>query len=153
LLAYSWPMRWKLRSAPERSTFTDTPGCLPSNSLATFSPSARSTEVYHTTLPSFLAASISSGVIFSAAGADWAELIQPLAASAVAEPASTRRRVSFLVILRFLLSTPGIVRPANAATPVGRARCPAPAVRLLEVRSCRRAPPCSRAPHRETPGD
>src|ERR1700746_2230893 len=116
-----------------------TPGYLASKSLATFSPKVRSTEVYQTTLPSFLDASTSSGVIFSDGGADWAELAQPLAASAVAEPASTRRRVSFLVILRFLLSTPGIVRPANAATPPGPARCPAPAVRSLEARSCRRA--------------
>src|SRR5690349_4958810 len=129
-------MRWKLRSAPERSTFTETPGYLPSNSLATFSPSARSTEVYQTTLPSFLAASIRSGVIFSAAGADWAELIQPLAASAVAEPASTRRRVSFLVIVRFLLSTFGRQTQPHllARRDVLRRRCGHPKLRLVGER-------------------
>src|SRR5664280_1350358 len=69
LLAYSCPMRWNTRSAPLRSTRTATPGYLASKALATFSASGRSTEVYQTTLPSFLAASISAGVI-ALAGAD-----------------------------------------------------------------------------------
>ena len=62
-------MRWNTRSAPERSTRTATPGYLASMALATFSASGRSTEVYQTTLPSFLAAAISSGVMAVAGGA------------------------------------------------------------------------------------
>jgi len=50
--------------------------------LATFSPSARSTEVYQTILPSFFAASTSAGVIASAAGAACAERPQDRAAVA-----------------------------------------------------------------------
>src|SRR5712691_686921 len=69
LLAYSWPMRLNTRSAPVRSTRTATPGYLPSNARATFSANGRSTDVYQTTLPSFLAAAISSGVIALAGGA------------------------------------------------------------------------------------
>jgi hypothetical protein len=44
-LACSWAMRWKIRSAPERSTRTAMPGYLASNVLAsrsaTFSSSAQ----------------------------------------------------------------------------------------------------------------
>src|SRR6185437_6109653 len=69
LLPYSWPMRWNTRSAPVRSTRTATPGNLASNDLAIFSASGRSTEVYHTTLPSFFAASTSAGVMLVAGGA------------------------------------------------------------------------------------
>jgi hypothetical protein len=55
-------MRWKMRSAPERSTWTLMPGYLVSNNLA--SPSATLTSVaeYQTTLPSFTAAATSCGV-------------------------------------------------------------------------------------------
>src|SRR5258708_23852424 len=69
LLEYSCPMRWNTRSAPERSTRVAMPGYFASNAFATFSASGRSTEVYQTTLPSFLAASISACVTDSAAGA------------------------------------------------------------------------------------
>src|ERR1700736_5707109 len=69
LLAYSWPMRWNTRSAPERSTRTAIPGYFASNDFAIFSATARSIDVYQTTLPSFFAASISAGVTVSAAGA------------------------------------------------------------------------------------
>src|SRR4029079_5797942 len=69
LLAYSWLMRWHTRSAPVRSTRTETPGNFASNALPIFSASGRSTEVYQTTLPSFFAASISAGVIELAGGA------------------------------------------------------------------------------------
>src|SRR5215210_6730147 len=62
-------MRWNTRSAPERSTRTAMPGYFASNALPTFSESGRSTDVYQTTLPSFLAASTSAGVTGSAAGA------------------------------------------------------------------------------------
>src|SRR5437764_219533 len=62
LLPYSWLMRWKLRSAPERSAVAEMPGYFASNALATAVTSCRSSEPYQTTAPSFLAASISSGV-------------------------------------------------------------------------------------------
>jgi hypothetical protein len=45
------------------------PGYLASNARAIFSASGRSTEVYQTTLPSFLAASISAGVTVDGSGA------------------------------------------------------------------------------------
>src|SRR4051794_31956302 len=61
-------MRWNTRSAPVRSTRTAMPGNLASNALAIFSASGRSTEVYHTTLPSFFAASTSDGMIALAGG-------------------------------------------------------------------------------------
>src|SRR6202163_1037910 len=60
-LAYSWPMRLNARTA--------TPEYLASNALATFSAAGRSREVYQTTLPSFLAASINAGVTVLAGGA------------------------------------------------------------------------------------
>ena len=62
LLAYSWLMRWKFRSAPERSAVALIPGYLASNALATAVTSCRSSEPYQTTAPSFRAASIKSGV-------------------------------------------------------------------------------------------
>ncbi len=77
-------MRWKLRSAPERSTRSVTPGYFASKALATFSASTRSTEVYQVTLPSFFAVSTSAGVIFSASGAACAEVMN--------DPAIPRRR-------------------------------------------------------------
>ncbi len=68
-LAYSWPMRWNTRSAPVRSTRTATPEYFASKVLATRSAAGRSSEVYQTTLPSFLAASIKAGVTELAGGA------------------------------------------------------------------------------------
>src|SRR6266404_3944440 len=68
-LANSWPMRWKTRSPPVRSTRTAMPGYFASNDRAIFSASGRSTEVYQTTLPSRLAASISAGVTAVGSGA------------------------------------------------------------------------------------
>src|SRR5664279_6660467 len=53
-------MRCSRRSAPLRSTLQVTPGYLASNDLPICSDSLRSIEVYQTTLPSFLAASISA---------------------------------------------------------------------------------------------
>src|SRR4029077_20154282 len=100
LLAYSWPMRWNTRSAPVRSTRTATPGYLASKDLATFSASGRSTEVYQTTLPSFLAASTSVGVMALAGGAADITLVEnaALAASAL-EPISKSRRENFEPII------------------------------------------------------
>ena len=44
--AFSWPMRWNTRSAPDRSTRTAMPGNnFVSNALAIFSASVRSVEV------------------------------------------------------------------------------------------------------------
>src|ERR1700722_4747363 len=68
-LAYSWPMRWNTRSAPVRSTRTGMPEYLASKARATRSAAGRSSEVYQTTLPSFLAASIKAGVTGLAGGA------------------------------------------------------------------------------------
>src|SRR5919204_4801842 len=69
LLAYSCPMRWKIRSPPERSTRRAMPGYFASNAFPTRSATGRSTAVYQTTLPSFFAASTSSGVTLVGAGA------------------------------------------------------------------------------------
>src|SRR5215468_2936617 len=97
LLEYSWPMRWNSRSAPLRSTRTGMPGNFASNDLATRSAADRSIEVYQTTLPSFLAASIRAGVIGSAGGA--AALIGEAKTARPAAPAPLRtaRRDGFLI--------------------------------------------------------
>src|SRR5258708_513682 len=95
LLEYSWLRRWKLRSAPERSTCTGMPGYFASNALATFSASSSSTEVYQTILPSFLAASMSSGVTFVGAGASAsAAPAKKAAAAAIATPPANLMRMS-----------------------------------------------------------
>ena len=91
-------MRWKLRSAPERSTFILTPGYWASNAFATFSASARSTDVYQENLPSFFAASISAGVIFVGSGGAARTGVMNASVAAAVEAASTWRRVSFLVM-------------------------------------------------------
>src|ERR1700694_3277732 len=67
-LGYSWPVRWNTPPARVRSTRTATPEYLASNALATRSAAGRSSEVYQTTLPSFLAASIKAGVTLLAGG-------------------------------------------------------------------------------------
>ncbi len=76
-LAYSWPMRWNTRSAPVRSTRTAMPEYFASNARATFSAAGRSSEVYQTTLPSFLAASIKAGVTVLAGGAAASTAVAP----------------------------------------------------------------------------
>ena len=95
LLAYSWPMRWKMRSPPERSTRTGTPGYLASNALAIRSATGRSTAVYQLTLPSFCAAAISSGVTLVGAGAaaDATGVSIGSASGVAARPCSRSRRV------------------------------------------------------------
>src|ERR1044071_9661020 len=93
LLPYSCPIRWKTRSAPVRSTRTAMPGYFASKDLATFSASGRSTEVYQTTLPSFLAASMSWGVIALAGGAADITFVEKAApATRALEPTNTSRR-------------------------------------------------------------
>ena len=102
LLEYLWPMRWNSRSAPFRSTRTGTPGYFASNVLAMRSAAERSIEVYQTTLPSFLAASISAGEIVLAGGKSshvtWARTgtASIVADASVAAPLSVSRRVKVL---------------------------------------------------------
>src|SRR6185437_10348673 len=62
-------MRWKTRSAPDRSTCTLTAGYLASKAFASASETFTSVEVYQTTLPSFAAAAASCGVASYGAGA------------------------------------------------------------------------------------
>src|SRR5664279_1964670 len=93
LAEYSWLMRCSRRSAPLRSTLQDTPGYLVSNALPICSDSLRSIEVYPTTLPSFLAASISAGVTALAGGAADSTRVENDAPAAIApEPINTSRR-------------------------------------------------------------
>jgi len=61
-LAYSCPMRWNTRSAPLLSTRQATPGYFASKDLADRPfGHGKSTAVYQTIFPSFLAASINAG--------------------------------------------------------------------------------------------
>ena len=91
-LAYSCAMRLNTRSAPVRSTRTATPGYFASNDLPTRSASGRSTEVYQTALPSFLAASISAGVTASAGGGAALSGVAASVSASALEPFSTSRR-------------------------------------------------------------
>src|SRR4051794_39505009 len=91
-------MRWNTRSAPVRSTLTSMP-YFALNEPAIFSDTERSIEVYHTTLPSFFAASISCGVIASAGGASArTQLANMLAVASAAQPFQTSRRLMLLFI-------------------------------------------------------
>src|SRR5580704_3453164 len=131
-LAYSWPIRWNTRSAPVRSTRTLMPRYLSSNALATRSAAGRSSEVYQTTLPSFLAASIRAGVTGAAGGAAArTEVENAPAASAAVEPFRISRLENsgfFIVFLPFgfsflfSFSFPFPLRrsPAQHAATVGR---------------------------------
>src|SRR5215510_3723477 len=129
-------MRCRIRSAPVRSTLQLTPGYLASNALPICSDNLRSTEVYQTTLPSFLAASMSSGVTALAGGAaDITPVENAAPAASALEPTSTSRREifkpfigvssipDFFVSSRDVLirSARGTARAATAARP----RCPA----------------------------
>src|SRR5438105_14936478 len=98
-LEYSCPMRSNTRSAPVRSTRGEMPGYFVSNALATSSATGRSSDVYQTTLPSFLAASINAGVTAVGSGAAArmgdAKAVTPTAS----EPLGTPRREN---LLRFI---------------------------------------------------
>src|SRR5262245_7841083 len=120
LLEYSWPMRWNSRSAPLRSTRTGMPGNFASNDLATRSAADRSIEVYQTTLPSFLAASIRGGGVGSARGA--AGLIGRAETARAAAPAAfgTAGRDGFL--LSFSLGRVLAFQAVSPAQPFG-GRC------------------------------
>src|SRR5689334_9866204 len=125
--AYSWPMRWKTRSAPVRSTRTEMPGYFASNDFPIFSASGRSTEVYQTTLPSFFAASISCGVTGLAAGAADSTCVENalLAASAPVPTKRVRREIgksvisvsSFSLVRFYILSS---ASPCERPAPIGR---------------------------------
>src|SRR5262245_63434398 len=85
-----------MRSAPVRSTLQATPGYLASNALPICSDNFRSTDVYQTTLPSFLAASMSAGVTALAGGAaDMTRVENAALAASALEPISTSRREIF----------------------------------------------------------
>src|SRR5262245_66201412 len=89
-------MRCRMRSAPVRSTLQLTPGYFASNALPICSDNLRSTEVYQTIFPSFLAASMSAGVTALAGGAADITLVENAAPAASAlEPTSTSRREIF----------------------------------------------------------
>ena len=89
-------MRCSRRSAPLRSTLHDTPGYLASKALPICSDNFRSIEVYQTTLPSFLAAAISSGVTLLAGGAaDSTRVEKALPTASALDPISKPRRETF----------------------------------------------------------
>src|SRR5712692_1733313 len=119
LLEYSWPMRVNTRSAPVRSTRTATPGYLASKERAILSASGKSTEVYHTTLPSFLAASIKAGVTALAAGAaDLTDVASTLDAASAVAPLSTSRRENLgFFIVPLLSNSCSVVAPAPRRSP------------------------------------
>src|SRR5882757_4876491 len=126
LLAYSWPMRWNTRSAPVRSTRTSMPPNFSLNAPAIFSATERSIAVYQTTLPSFLAASISCSVIASAGGASarTADANTVPSASALApfsEPCRTSRLESFRF---FIASSRWLLLSAQRPATLGRQREP-----------------------------
>src|SRR5882724_543130 len=91
-------MRWNTRSAPERSTRTATPGYCASNDFAIFSATARSIEVYQTTLPSFFAAPLSAGVAGAAGGAAAITRVESAApAGGVEEGRKVRREYPIMI--------------------------------------------------------
>src|SRR4029450_2019428 len=92
-------MRWKMRSPPERSTRTAMPGSFASKALAMRSATGRSTAVYQTALPSFLAASMSWGVTAEADTVARAARGTEVAASAVASPRENARRLIALAMI------------------------------------------------------
>src|SRR6267378_1050620 len=117
LLAYSWPMRWKIRSPPERSTRMSMPGYLASNALPIRSATGRSTAVYQMTLPSFFAASIRSGVTLLGAGASAAAVLAGTDSTSAATVTARRTwRLPTLRVCRKVSLPPRYQRPA----PLGR---------------------------------
>src|SRR6185503_12108753 len=117
LLPYSWSMRWNTRSAPVRSTRQATPGNFASNDFEMRSARGKSTEVYQTTLPSFLAASNIAGVIAVAGGAAARSGDANTVDAAIAvEALRTSRLESLLLriaippgIVKFLLVRPSVL--------------------------------------------
>src|SRR3954470_13488747 len=118
-LEYSCPMRWNTRSAPVRSTRTPMPAYFASKARATFSAAGRSSEVYQTTLPSFFAAAISSGVIELAGGAAaFTEAENEPIARAV--PPLRRSRLENLGLLIVRLLPPRLLSSAQHAAALRR---------------------------------
>src|ERR1700761_6545449 len=70
------------------------PGYLASNALPSFSPTGRSIDEYRMTFPSFLAASIRSGVIDTGAGLCASTRVDSADSPSAAELLMTSRRVS-----------------------------------------------------------
>src|SRR5882672_1205427 len=102
LLAYSWARRWNCRSEPVRSIRTSMPAYLALKARATFSETGRSIAAYQTTLPSFLAASISSGVTRDGAGAAARTGPASTPMAAATEALRTSRRVNAASRISFL---------------------------------------------------
>src|SRR5690242_16644421 len=119
LLAHSWPMRWKMRSPPERSTRMEMPGYFCSKALAMCSATGRSTAVYQITLPSFFAASIRPGVTWVSAGA-CARAARPKRSGAAERACRRRRRPMVLSSMDSFSLVSGYQRPA----PLGRQHQP-----------------------------
>jgi hypothetical protein len=75
------------------------PGYFASKALPSFSPTGRSIEEYRITLASFLAASISCGVIATGSGAAALRGAANAVSPSAAEPLMTSRRDSFLFFI------------------------------------------------------
>src|SRR5215469_16977063 len=126
--AYSWPTRWNTRSPPVRSTRTAMGAYFASKARATFSAAGRSSEVYQTTLPSFLAASIRAGVTELAGGAAArTEATKPPAASAAVPLRTWRLESLFILFLPWtflvLLSHSALEQTADVLRQIEPDRC------------------------------
>src|SRR5580700_3884718 len=111
-------MRWNTRSAPVRSTRTAMPEYFASNALATRSAAGRSSEVYQTTLPSFLAASIKAGVTALAGGAAArTEVANAAPATSAVEPFRTSRleNSGLFIFVHSRQSSRSMARPVASA--------------------------------------
>src|SRR5689334_14598502 len=98
---YSWLMRWSTRSEPERSTSTSIFGYCSLNALAICSATFTSTELYHTTLPSFSAAATIAGVDSCAANG------------------SATDNASHPISLRICMPVSSLLSTREAAAPLG----------------------------------
>ncbi len=120
---YSWLIRWKTRSEPERSTSMAIFGYVARKTLATPSATFTSTDEYQTTFPSFSAAAIIAGVV------SW------LAAGIASAPANSSAAVTLvrIIFMASLLlglsftgqgrgSSPAETEPAPSIPARGRAR-------------------------------
>src|SRR2546423_10414457 len=80
------------------------PGNFVSNALPSASDSRRSIDVYQTTLPSFLAASISAGVMVLGSGA-WAQIGEANSVVAARAPEPLRMSRREILLLRIVVSS------------------------------------------------
>src|ERR1700730_5569237 len=111
LAAYSWARRWNWRSEPVRSIRTAIPGYLASKPRATRSETGKSMAAYHTTLPSFLAAAMSAGVMVDGSGAAARNGAAKVVAARAAEVLSTSLRVIACMVI-ICRSLPQRLNPA-----------------------------------------